>query len=106
MELRPASLSVCCTSDLANFNAGANPDANPARQEMPNVNASTDESMLTSSRRGIVPGFMSFKIRIPNAARSEEHTSELQSPLQLGCRLLLEKKKNHEPVPASRLPDD
>src|SRR6266581_9574839 len=26
--------------------------------------------------------------------RSEEHTSELQSPLHLVCRLLLEKKKN------------
>src|SRR5690348_18175156 len=25
--------------------------------------------------------------------RSEEHTSELQSPVHLGCRLLLEKKK-------------
>src|SRR5258708_31170933 len=28
-------------------------------------------------------------------ARSEEHTSELQSPDHLVCRLLLEKKKNH-----------
>src|SRR5437867_3804088 len=28
------------------------------------------------------------------AARSEEHTSELQSPYDLVCRLLLEKKKN------------
>src|SRR5437762_8903545 len=27
------------------------------------------------------------------AARSEEHTSELQSPMYLVCRLLLEKKK-------------
>src|SRR5256885_10371237 len=27
------------------------------------------------------------------AARSEEHTSELQSPCNLVCRLLLEKKK-------------
>src|ERR1017187_10799003 len=27
-------------------------------------------------------------------ARSEEHTSELQSPMYLVCRLLLEKKKN------------
>src|SRR4051794_41574153 len=27
-------------------------------------------------------------------ARSEEHTSELQSPVHLVCRLLLEKKKN------------
>src|SRR5260370_25135810 len=32
------------------------------------------------------------------AARSEEHTSELQSHLNLVCRLLLEKKKyDHEP---------
>src|SRR5438876_5540701 len=27
--------------------------------------------------------------------RSEEHTSELQSPVHLVCRLLLEKKKHH-----------
>src|SRR3989454_3607331 len=30
----------------------------------------------------------------PCAMRSEEHTSELQSPCNLVCRLLLEKKKN------------
>src|SRR6266478_8123152 len=30
----------------------------------------------------------------PAAARSEEHTSELQSQSNLVCRLLLEKKKN------------
>src|SRR5437763_7083719 len=29
----------------------------------------------------------------PAVARSEEHTSELQSPMYLVCRLLLEKKK-------------
>src|SRR5256885_5975359 len=29
------------------------------------------------------------------ANRSEEHTSELQSPCNLVCRLLLEKKKQH-----------
>ena len=28
--------------------------------------------------------------------RSEEHTSELQSPMYLVCRLLLEKKKNNK----------
>src|SRR5690348_17414041 len=28
--------------------------------------------------------------------RSEEHTSELQSPVHLVCRLLLEKKKNKQ----------
>src|SRR5437879_10405537 len=31
---------------------------------------------------------------VPAASRSEEHTSELQSPMYLVCRLLLEKKKN------------
>src|SRR5437764_14074632 len=30
--------------------------------------------------------------RIPGGTRSEEHTSELQSPMYLVCRLLLEKK--------------
>src|SRR5256885_6347940 len=29
------------------------------------------------------------------SSRSEEHTSELQSPCNLVCRLLLEKKKHH-----------
>src|SRR2546426_6307491 len=32
--------------------------------------------------------------RAESAVRSEEHTSELQSPCNLVCRLLLEKKKN------------
>src|SRR5947208_9298130 len=34
------------------------------------------------------------------ADRSEEHTSELQSPDHLVCRLLLEKKKNKESAQA------
>src|SRR5260370_27926346 len=41
--------------------------------------------------------------RVARAARSEEHTSELQSHLNLVCRLLLEKKKKHnthiQPLP-------
>src|SRR5256885_9557153 len=38
-------------------------------------------------------------------SRSEEHTSELQSPCNLVCRLLLEKKKNITPALLSlRLP--
>src|SRR2546427_1062885 len=35
-------------------------------------------------------------------ARSEEHTSELQSQSNLVCRLLLEKKKNPLPTCSSR----
>src|SRR2546422_7679555 len=34
-----------------------------------------------------------YRLAVPLAARSEEHTSELQSRLHLVCRLLLEKKK-------------
>src|SRR5437763_10205525 len=34
--------------------------------------------------------------RAASEDRSEEHTSELQSPMYLVCRLLLEKKKNKE----------
>src|SRR5215467_15071096 len=37
-----------------------------------------------------LPGFGDSE---PLPARSEEHTSELQSPCNLVCRLLLEKKK-------------
>src|SRR2546426_7647031 len=36
------------------------------------------------------------RCRMCAMARSEEHTSELQSPCNLVCRLLLEKKKESE----------
>src|SRR5437879_11572005 len=43
------------------------------------------------------------KIFVRDGKRSEEHTSELQSPMYLVCRLLLEKKKKtlrtpHTPI--------
>src|SRR2546426_9180738 len=41
----------------------------------------------SSGRRMMMPQW-------PEVRRSEEHTSELQSPCNLVCRLLLEKKKN------------
>src|SRR5438876_4719803 len=42
--------------------------------------------------------------RPPQPRRSEEHTSELQSPVHLVCRLLLEKKKTTRPAPAAISP--
>src|SRR5947208_13365913 len=36
--------------------------------------------------------------QIPGDLRSEEHTSELQSPDHLVCRLLLEKKKKKQKI--------
>src|SRR5437879_11079961 len=45
--------------------------------------------------RGLAGAYNGSVIRTAErAARSEEHTSELQSPMYLVCRLLLEKKKN------------
>src|SRR5690348_17464664 len=58
---------------------------------------------------GVLPGVGRDLERLADAAgrqhdrrrgeldeRSEEHTSELQSPVHLVCRLLLEKKKNKD----------
>src|SRR6266446_4187423 len=41
----------------------------------------------------------------PTASRSEEHTSELQSPCNLVCRLLLEKKHEKRLVSGSKVRD-
>src|SRR5690348_18257093 len=45
------------------------------------------------SAAGIMALYESRDGRIWVGTRSEEHTSELQSPVHLVCRLLLEKKK-------------
>src|SRR4051794_41372248 len=42
----------------------------------------------------------------PEPTRSEEHTSELQSPVHLVCRLLLEKKKTTVAKPSTFLRED
>src|SRR2546426_7343674 len=49
-----------------------------------------DPEVVTILRLGIFQ--IRFLTRVPKP-RSEEHTSELQSPCNLVCRLLLEKKK-------------
>src|SRR5256885_13195348 len=51
--------------------------------------------LLERHRRGVVPTAAGLMLLEHARAmlRSEEHTSELQSPCNLVCRLLLEKKK-------------
>src|SRR2546425_6285081 len=44
------------------------------------------------------------RLVLPEAFRSEEHTSELQSLAYLVCRLLLEKKKRHSKKSHTREP--
>src|SRR2546430_4496989 len=48
-------------------------------------------AISTAQSRKLLPGSLSS-----GNVRSEEHTSELQSQSNLVCRLLLEKKRNHE----------
>src|SRR5437764_11380426 len=43
-------------------------------------------------------------LRPASGLRSEEHTSELQSPMYLVCRLLLEKKNHRRLIPADSRP--
>src|SRR5256885_3574276 len=65
-------------------------------------------AMRPTTRKGLAPSFsrvathsttsrMRARLK-PNSVRSEEHTSELQSPCNLVCRLLLEKKNQQQPT--------
>src|SRR5205085_10946996 len=58
---------------------------------------SCDETAVSSSKTLLKPCELGEILGVPgygSTARSEEHTSELQSQSNLVCRLLLEKKKN------------
>src|SRR5207237_10263777 len=63
----------------------------------PRATMIASDSWMMSSMRSSAAGF-SILDMIPARPliRSEEHTSELQSHLNLVCRLLLEKKKDTE----------
>src|SRR2546426_6395198 len=65
--------------------ATAGPSHRPGLIAAPVKYPPKSQSTPTVSPIGIAPRVF--------AARSEEHTSELQSPCNLVCRLLLEKKK-------------
>src|SRR5258708_18724897 len=53
-------------------------------------------SAAASNVLPVVVTSSSKRMRLPLSRRSEEHTSELQSPDHLVCRLLLEKKKKKQ----------
>src|SRR5256885_4359744 len=69
---RPRSRFRCCASI-------------PSIRHCGGLHGSSAWSRATSGRR---------TANCRSGSRSEEHTSELQSPCNLVCRLLLEKKKN------------
>src|SRR5438552_13438451 len=56
----------------------------------------TGECELDADRVSGIAVHVGARISAVAAPRSEEHTSELQSPDHLVCRLLLEKKKQND----------
>src|SRR5256885_4949460 len=66
------------------------------------VSAALAAAQGTTSAPKTVNG---LQVTVKSVERSEEHTSELQSPCNLVCRLLLEKKKQRQrPVRGARQP--
>src|SRR5256885_12797165 len=62
--------------------------------------SSCRHSQVQGQRRGVQHRAYRFRARRAAAhGRSEEHTSELQSPCNLVCRLLLEKKNKMSTCP-------
>src|SRR5256885_6669312 len=76
----------------AGFGAILKPDDDTA------LSARPEHCALNSTSAGSMKGAVKKNISPPT--RSEEHTSELQSPCNLVCRLLLE-KKNMTQIPES-----
>src|SRR5256885_7097977 len=86
VDVIPASLSGETNQDSEPFLAvqTANPQVMVASAFTPNPVSSSSNAPIYVSEDGGNSWIL----------RSEEHTSELQSPCNLVCRLLLEKKKN------------
>src|SRR2546427_5448134 len=82
----------CNTRGLAQTIAAA-PQEEPG-QPHPGQQTEKPGQRPQHDHRGLVAGQV-LAIHYENQARSEEHTSELQSQSNLVCRLLLEKKKKH-----------
>src|SRR2546426_9120476 len=74
-------------------------DALPISRDIsitPAERAQIDQSSTLSKKWML--GFITRESHLTSNLRSEEHTSELQSPCNLVCRLLLEKKKRAFPI--------
>src|SRR5437762_5106553 len=68
------------------------PSEEEARQGL-SIHGEAPSLRWRKERIGVRPQEVSLKLSVRLPVRSEEHTSELQSPMYLVCRLLLEKKK-------------
>src|SRR5256885_6001587 len=83
----PASRISTSSSPISSLTFCIGPFASGQSNPTPAARSCSRYARKSGGREGGNPR------RVP---RSEEHTSELQSPCNLVCRLLLEKKKNTE----------
>src|SRR5690348_18010097 len=74
-------------------------EMNAAKPQAPEMSCSGTVSRYTRPPNGSVDASKY------SSERSEEHTSELQSPVHLVCRLLLEKKNEGDKWFATHMPD-
>src|SRR5256885_8262801 len=89
----------------------------PTPDEMGKIGKLIEEGMKSGwllATEGCLPSSLGVRVRISDgkttvtdgpfteSKRSEEHTSELQSPCNLVCRLLLEKKKKKNQITYTR----
>src|SRR5205807_8318471 len=68
-----------------------------------NVRAFSDTVAVSELGRALIAASDNGYNVIVGSTRSEEHTSELQSPCNLVCRLLLEKKKKKQSTDKKRI---
>src|SRR5258708_18516740 len=88
IELRGVEKSFGITSVIRNVNLAV---AQGERHALIGPNGAGKSTLFNLISGYMMPTVGSILLR---DERSEEHTSELQSPDHLVCRLLLEKKKN------------
>src|SRR3989454_6627312 len=93
MRSRVSHMAICAAVALA-CNEGLQPTtAAPAIRGTVTYQGHLPDSLRDSTGAVLVVAFATFPQTPADLLRSEEHTSELQSPCNLVCRLLLEKKK-------------
>src|SRR3989454_10232030 len=91
----PAALTNVDTFPATFFNVNSK---RGVLMSTPGTGLRVDSSAFASINAGLADQFKAFspkKLFMAVGSRSEEHTSELQSPCNLVCRLLLEKKKKN-----------
>src|SRR5947208_12670312 len=97
IKRRPLPLTLFPYTTL--FRSTLNMGVGEAKTDAKQLDSALDELTTIAGQRAQVrrarKSIAQFKIRegMPILNRSEEHTSELQSPDHIVCRLLLEKKK-------------